>query len=361
MALKKRSDGRYKATYTHKGKKYYFYGATRDEANAKREAYIDTLKKAPNMDGSITVSEWLDEYLIDAKTRVSRATYSSYESLVRIHLKPGLGDYPLIGLQPHMIRDFLYRKLEDGSSTRSVEYMYVILKAALTLAVNDGLLYRNPAAGVRKPKVQKTPAAVLTLEQLKKLLNAIDDDLEYFRLIYITASTGLRREEVLALRIKDIDTRRRTLSVQQTLHYDSRQTYITKTTKTASSRRTIALDDITYGYVQEQMQAVEKRKNTTFGYKDLGLLFPSKDGNPLFPAHISKRLKEYAAKAKLPANFTFHGLRHTHATLLLESGANYKSIQIRLGHSSFKTTMDTYSHVTANMEDDLLKKIPNLK
>lgn len=54
MALKKRSDGRYKATYTHKGKKHYFYGATRDEANAKREAYIDALKKAPNMDGSIT-------------------------------------------------------------------------------------------------------------------------------------------------------------------------------------------------------------------------------------------------------------------------------------------------------------------
>lgn len=361
MALKKRADGRYKTTYTHKGKKHYFYGATRDEANTKREAYIDTLKKAPNMDSSITVSEWLDEYLIDAKTRVSRATYGSYESLVRTHLKPGLGDYTLIALQPHMIRDFLYRKLEAGSSTRSVEYMYVILKAALTLAVNDGLLYRNPAAGVRKPKVQKTPVAVLTLEQLKKLLSAIDDDPEYFRLIYITASTGLRREEVLALRIKDIDTRRRTLSVQQTLHYDRRQTYITKTTKTASSRRTIALDDITYGYVQKQMQDVEKRKNMTFGYKDLGLLFPSKDGNPLFPAYVSKRLKEYAAKATLPANFTFHGLRHTHATLLLESGANYKSIQIRLGHSSFKTTMDTYSHVTANMEEDLLKKIPNLK
>lgn len=61
MALKKRSDGRYKATYTHKGKKYYFYGTTRDEANAKREAYISALKKAPNMDASITVSEWLDE------------------------------------------------------------------------------------------------------------------------------------------------------------------------------------------------------------------------------------------------------------------------------------------------------------
>lgn len=361
MALKKRNDGRYKATYTYNGKRHYFYGSTRNEAIAKREAYILALKKAPNMDASVTLSDWLDEYLSDAKTRVSRATYASYESIVRVHLKPGLGNYPCEDIQPHMIRDFMSGKLESGSSTRTVEYMYTVLKAALTQAVNDGLLYRNPAAGVRKPTVKKRSATVLTLPQLKQLLNTIDDDPEYFRLIYLTASTGLRREEVLALQISNINPRQRTISIRQTLHYDSRQTYITQTTKTASSRRTIALDDITYGYIKAQADAVAKRKRLTFGYKDLGLLFPGKDGNPLFPALVSRRLKEYAAKAGLPQSFSFHGLRHTHATLLLESGANYKSIQIRLGHSSFKTTMDVYSHVTANMEDDLIDKIPNLR
>lgn len=62
MALKKRNDGRYKATYTYNGKRHYFYGSTRNEAIAKREAYILALKKAPNMDASVTLSEWLDEY-----------------------------------------------------------------------------------------------------------------------------------------------------------------------------------------------------------------------------------------------------------------------------------------------------------
>jgi len=75
---------------------------------------------------------------------------------------------------------------------------------------------------------------------------------------------------------------------------------------------------------------------------------------------VSRQLKEYVSAAGFPGGFTFHGLRHTHATLLLESGVNYKSVQSRMGHSSFKTTMDVYSHVTASMEDDLIDKIPKL-
>ena len=319
MALKKRNDGRYKVTYSSHGKRHYFYGSTRNEALAKREAFILELQKAPNIDREITVSEWLDEYLLDAKNRVARATYLSYESISRNHIRPILGDIALAKLEPFMIRDLLNKKQEDGCSTRTIEYIYVVLKAALTLAVNDGVLYRNPAA-----------------------------------------STGMRREEVLALRISDVNTRRHTVSINQTVHHDNRQTYITNTTKTDSSQRTILLDDETYELVREQIKTVQKRKASTFGYKDFDLLFPGPTGRPISPTQASKRLKTYAKKAKLPSVFTFHGLRHTHATLLLEAGANVKSIQVRLGHSSFKTTMDTYSHVTSNMEEDVLKKIPKL-
>lgn len=359
MALKKRNDGRYKVTYSSHGKRHYFYGSTRNEALAKREAFILELQKAPNIDREITVSEWLDEYLLDAKNRVARATYLSYESISMNHIRPILGDIVLAKLEPFMIRDLLNKKQEDGCSTRTIEYIYVVLKAALTLAVNDGVLYRNPAAGIKKPKVTKEPSIALTLPQLKTLLHVIDDP-EYFRLIYLTASTGMRREEVLALRISDVNTRRHTVSINQTVHHDNRQTYITNTTKTDSSQRTILLDDETYELVREQIKTVQKRKASTFGYKDFDLLFPGPTGRPISPTQASKRLKTYAKKAKLPSGFTFHGLRHTHATLLLEAGANVKSIQVRLGHSSFKTTMDTYSHVTSNMEEDVLKKIPKL-
>ncbi|ERT60775.1 tyrosine-type recombinase/integrase [Megasphaera vaginalis (ex Srinivasan et al. 2021)] len=360
MALKKRQDGRYKTSCRSKGKRYYFYGSSRDEAIAKREQFLSDLEKAPNRDDSITLSEWLDEYLLDAKLRVSRATYTSYERICRVHLMPVLGSVPLVDLQPYHVRTLIAQKLEAKCSTRSIEYMYVILKAALTMAVNEGLLYRNPAAGVRKPKVVKKQATVLTLDQLKILLSAIDDK-EYYRLIYTAVSTGLRREELLGLRIQDININRRMLSVNQTVHYDNRQTYITKTTKTISSKRVISLDDATYQYIQDQINEIQYRRQSVFRYKrELDLLFPAKDGGPIYPAYVSAKLKEYVEKAGLPTSFTFHGLRHTHATLLLESGANYKSVQLRLGHSSFKTTMDIYSHITQKMEDELLEKIPKI-
>lgn len=354
--IKKRADGRYKVSYSLNGKRKYFYGATRAEALSKREEFVITLKKAPNMDESITLTEWLDEYLLDAKSRVARATYVSYERICRLHLVPALGANALVAIQPAMIREFLANKSATCSS-RSVEYMYIILKAALTLAVNDGVIYRNPAASVQKPKVTHKQSIALSVEQVRALLAAIDDN-EFRRLIYVTVTTGLRREEVLALRTQDVNVDNGAISVIQTLHYDNRQVYITQTTKTAASRRVIALDNKTLTIVKEQLTAVKKRQKTTFGYNhDLKLLFATEDGNPLFPSWVSKRLQKYAKKAGIPDGFTFHGLRHTHATLLLESGANYKAIQARLGHSSFKTTMDVYSHVTQLMEADILNKI----
>lgn len=59
-------------------------------------------------------------------------------------------------------------------------------------------------------------------------------------------------------------------------------------------------------------------------------------------------------------SFTMHGTRHTHATLLIENGANMKAIQERLGHASFQETMDTYSHVTPKMEDDIVERISKI-
>lgn len=290
---------------------------------------------------------------------MSQATYSSYESIIRIHIKPALGDMSLIDLQPNIIRKFLDKKVIDGKSKRTVEYIHVILKAALTLAVNDGLLYRHPMAGVKKPHVQKSKMVVLTLTQLRWLLATIDDS-EYFRLIYVAANTGLRREEILALRIQDINTRKHTLSVEQTLHYNNQETYITPTTKNQSSHRTISLNDITFSYIKKQIVCVQKEKLATLNYQDNDLLFPTQNGLPLFPAYVSRKLKKYVKLLKLPDDFTFHGLRHTHATLLLESGVNFKLIQTRLGHSSFKVTMDTYSHVTPDMEQSLIEKILDL-
>ena len=115
----------------------------------------------------------------------------------------------------------------------------------------------------------------------------------------------------------------------------------------------------TFSLLKEQRITVIERKLKTIDYVDLDLVFPGENGNPRNPDWVTKMARDYGKKAGLPAGFSFHSLRHTHATLLLKAGVHFKVVQSRLGHSSFKQTMDTYSHVTPDLDCDVAKKIEN--
>ena len=97
-------------------------------------------------------------------------------------------------------------------------------------------------------------------------------------------------------------------------------------------------------------KVVDTRRFQTFDWINNNLVFPGRDGGPRNPDELTKVSIEYAKKIDVHG-FFMHGTRHTHATLLIKAGMNFKVIQIRLGHSSFKETMDTYNHVTPAMEN----------
>ncbi|KMO85696.1 hypothetical protein AB840_12240 [Megasphaera cerevisiae DSM 20462] len=356
MRAKKRPDGRYVETYVHNGKRKFFYGKTAAEAKDKKSLFLNNIKEAPNFDSDVTLGEWLDEYLSDSEKRVSRATYSSYKGIVNNHIRPVIGAYILGDIQPPMIRHLLDDLYDNGKSTRTIEYVHTILKAAFEMAVDEGFIYRNPAKRVKHPKVVTKEKIVLSISQLQRLLKHIDNQV-FYRIVYLAVNTGLRREEILALRINDVNLSKGTITVSQTVHYDDRETYITDTAKNKTSLRTIMIDSKTMGMIQDQINDVKKHQDQTFGYEDHGLLFPNQKGSPLFPAYVSRMVQEYGKAANMPKGFSFHSLRHTHATLLLQEGINYKSVQTRLGHSTAKITMDTYAHVTPQMEKDVLLSI----
>lgn len=128
---------------------------------------------------------------------------------------------------------------------------------------------------------------------------------------------------------------------------------IVQNTKNASSRRSISLDDKSIVGLKKQLTRTKYRRisgNNT--WVDNDLVFPDNDGSPLNPDTIYRNAIRYAKKADLPEGFTFHSLRHTHATLLLQAGVHFKIVQHRLGHSTFQMTMDVYSHVTPEMDKD---------
>ena len=95
---------------------------------------------------------------------------------------------------------------------------------------------------------------------------------------------------------------------------------------------------------------VYSRRFQTFDWINNDLVFPGRNGDPPTPDKLTKVSREYAKKIGVKG-FSMHGTRHTNAPLLIEAGVNFKVIQICLGHSSFKETMDTYNHVTPAMEN----------
>ncbi len=123
-------------------------------------------------------------------------------------------------------------------------------------------------------------------------------------------------------------------------------------TKSKRSRRLVSLDDTTLAALKQHREAQGKEKELLgAGYHDEGLVFCRPDGRALHPDRVTKLLRARVHAADLPS-IKVQGLRHTHATLLLQAGVDPKVVQERLGHSSIAITLDTYSHAIPAMQED---------
>ncbi len=354
---KKRSDGRYSVTTTLNGKRRYFYGTTRKEAIEKRDNFIKETSLCERYDGTITLHDWSIEWMKIKESSVSAKTKESYEWIINNYILHYLGTMKIADISPVNIQAMI-RQLEHLSN-RTITYTLTVLSSILKEAVRYGYIPKNAAALVKKPKKERNHDMVtLSKEQVKEFLKvvALDETRTLFKLAFVT---GLRRSEILGLRWEDINWKKSTISVNQTVIMLGGSYVISKTTKHASSRRTMSIDDETLVELKKHRLQIQKRMLKTYNWCNNDLVFPGKYGNPRDPKSISKACKKYAASIGVP-NFTMHGIRHTHATLLIEAGVNFKIIQMRLGHSSYVETMNTYSHITPLMEADVVSKISTI-
>ncbi len=167
----------------------------------------------------------------------------------------------------------------------------------------------------------------------------------------MAVTTGLRRGELVGLRWRDVDfTAGRIAVVQQRAKGGGGVS--AGPTKTKRGRRLVSLDDITLSALEQHREAQDKEKELLgAGYQDEGLVFCRADGKALHPDRVTKLLREHVRAAGLPW-IKVQGLRHTHATILLQAGVHPKVVQERLGHSSIAITLDTYSHAIPAMQED---------
>jgi len=208
----KRADGRWSGEISYRddygrSKRRTVYGGTQSEVRRKlREARERLEAGAPLKDATMTLSAWLDDWTLKALPASDRkqATVDLYATIARKHLAPFLGNRPLDRIRPSDVEALIVAKRDAGLAPSTVRTIYTVLRAALDVAVRDGLLRRNPAVAIRRPAVDRRDAAYLTADDAHRLLEALRGDrLEpLFRLML---ATGLRRGEALGLHWSDID------------------------------------------------------------------------------------------------------------------------------------------------------------
>lgn len=281
----------------------------------------------------VSLSTYLEWWLNNvAATTVRPATLRLYSGVIRNHLNPSaIAEVPISQLRPAAIA-----AIASKSPTRARVIAIAVLRQALDEAVRLHLLERNPAAGLRVPRVEQREMRVLSQEQAQAFLEAARGD-RYYALFALALFTGLRQGELLGLRWADLDVERGRLTVSRSL---SQQSLDAQPTKTRGSRRSIDLGP--------EALAVLLEHRERYGVGEW--IFRDSGGSPVRASNLLRRsFRPALERAGITPPIRFHDLRHTAATLMLAAGVHPKVVSERLGHASIAITMDIYSHVQPSM------------
>ena len=306
----------------------------------------------------LTVGKYLKFWLKDVvASTVAPKTHERYSELVNLHLIPALGTIKLRRLTSTHILNFYSdlrltgrRDGRGGLSERSILHIHHVLKGALrqTMLLKPPLLRFNPADGVTAPSPEDKEIETIDEQQMARLLDGAEGTTLYIPVL-IAASTGLRRGETLALRWRDIDLDRNSLSVRRTLE-QTKAGLRFKPPKTKRGKRVVTLPAFAVDALRRhKVEQAKTMLRIGRGRTEDGLVCSRFDGEPRSPRAFSKEFTRLVAKLDIP-RVSFHGLRHSHASQLLRSGMNMKITQERLGHTKISTTLDIYSHVSETMQ-----------
>lgn len=311
---------------------------------------------------------WLEDYIKDEK---SDNTLDKYRNVCNKYIKPNLGMIKLKDLKVIHIEKFLKLLKDKNLSKTSIQMYFGVLKTSLNKAIKLQLINDNPCKYVDTPKRDKFNANILTLDEFKKVYNLLNknlyEDFIFLLGLEITLETGLRRGEMCGLTWDSIDLENKLIVVDKALIRVENHYKISKL-KTEGSYRTLPISDRLVTLLKEQ--SIRQKENrlkygelyikNIFDNNEFNLVFTNENGKYILPSTFLQRLKRLLKYCCIEKRIRWHDLRHTNATLLLEGGVDFKTLQNRLGHSLIGTTMDIYAHVTEEMNRNATSVIENM-
>jgi integrase len=303
------------------------------ERSIERDEYVDATDR-------ITVAEYAHLYLVSRERHQRASTHARQTSMVRTHIdETELGRMPLRAVRREHVDQWLANRDVAHSTLR---VLASVLRAVFLYAVENRRLTTAPAVRVGKDRNLAKDLFVPTVEEVHALADAMDDP-QRRALVLVQAGTGLRVSEVLGLRVGDVSTTFRTVSVVGQVSRDGRRV----PTKTATSVRTVPLSEAVVAVLKDHLESYPKRGPDA-------LLFPSKDGSPIRQNTYHVQFKAAVKRAGLPSGLASHALRHYFATTLLRAGLSPVAVGRMLGHSDGSLVVKTYAHYLP--EDDSLAR-----
>lgn len=294
------------------------------------------------------INDWFNDYKINT---IGITTRDNYKSRINNHIIPKLGAYKLKDINNITIQKFYNGLINEGMKPQSAKKIMEILNGCFKYAKKNKLIYSIPE--IEKLKNEKNKVSVWSKEEIDIFLNNFKDKYIY-KAVFIDLMTGLRVGELCGLKWKDINLKSGILEVthQVIQNKETKELIYTNKLKTDTSYRKITIPKILINYLAK-LKVDEKAKENDF-------VLINRYGQMCNPRNISMEFTKNIAKCKELKKIVFHGLRHTHATILIQNGENIKVISERLGHKDITTTLNIYTHVMAKMKEntaDLLDEI----
>ena len=279
-------------------------------------------------------AQWITVYKEGAIRKVTMDKYLLTQSWIK-QLAPELRVCELSRITyQKLLND--YAKSHERQTTMDFHHQ---LKGAVLDAVDEGLIERDPTrkAIIKGKKPRHKKIKYLNQFELHKLLSNLDlgQEINWDWFILLVAKTGMRFSEALAITPKDFDFSKQSLSINKTWDYKGEGGFMP--TKNQSSIRKIQID----------WQLIIQFSTLV---KDLPEDEPIFVSGKVYNSTVNDILERHCKKAEIPV-ISIHGLRHTHASLLLFAGVSIASVAQRLGHSSMTTTQKTYLHIIQELEN----------
>ena len=333
---------------------FYTYKTKKEAQQALAEKLSQLNHNTYNEPNKITVSEALDQwYATSVEPNLKANTKNGYQVNIR-HIKNGIGNIQIQKLSAMQIQSFYNGLEEQGLSPRSIQYIHTNLKSCLKYFNKMQVLSNNQAEFATVPRQVKAKNDYYTEQEVKELLEKTKNTDIYLEIL-LAVGMGLRRGEVLSLTWKDVDFSKGILNIDKSVSTIKGQT-IVSTTKTASGERKVKIPVFVLQALRERREKQwSERKIIGEAYQENNLVCCKSDGSYYntgsFTTKFSKLLKKFGLR-----HIRYHDLRHTNATLMMSYGIPIKVMSENLGHANTGVTMDTYSHVTLKMKEEVADK-----